>query len=313
MIDETTPHVPVLCSEVVEMLAITSDGIYIDATFGAGGMTRAILARQPKKVIGVDRDSTAGKTAKILQEQHKNFEFINNNFGMMQHFLKDYDKKIDGIVFDLGVSSMQLDDAARGFSFAKDAPLDMRMNQAEATPTAADIINQQSEIELANIFYRYGEEKKSRWIAKKIVAQRAVAPITTTLQLSALISDTIKGGRGKIHPATRVFQALRIAVNNELTEVVNGLEAAEKLLKIGGRLVVISFHSLEDKIVKTFLKDRATAQARPSRHMPDNLDKATYQPSFELLSKKPVVASDTERQDNPRSRSAKLRFAIKIA
>ncbi len=313
MIDKTTPHVPVLCSEVLEMLAITSDGIYIDATFGAGGMTRAILARQPKKLIGVDRDSTARKTAEILQGQYKNFEFINNNFGMMQHFLKDYDKKIDGIVFDLGVSSMQLDDAARGFSFAKDAPLDMRMNQAEATPTAADIINQQSEIELANIFYRYGEEKKSRWIAKKIVAQRAVAPITTTLQLSALISDAVQGARGKIHPATRVFQALRIAVNNELTEVVNGLEAAEKLLKIGGRLVVISFHSLEDKIVKTFLKDRATAQARPSRHMPDKLDNPTYQPSFELLSKKPVVASDAEQQNNPRSRSAKLRFAIKIA
>lgn len=308
-----------------------ANGIYIDATFGAGGMARAILEQRPQKLIALDRDPSVNQMAKILQDNHSNFEFMNSNFGKMDDLLKNYHGMVDGVVFDLGVSSMQLDNAARGFSFMQDAPLDMRMNQNGTDATAADIINQSSEAALADIFYRYGEEKKSRWLAKKIVAARAEQPITTTAQLSKLVVDTI-GKHGKHHPATRLFQALRIAVNNELGEVVAGLLAAEKLLKIGGRMVVISFHSLEDKIVKDFFKQRAVKPANPSRHVPMVMPVAggasaaqttqtTDEPNpakphnltFKLLTKKPITASGQELAQNPRSRSAKLRAVIKIA
>ena len=318
-------HIPVLCDEVIAMLAMASpsdmaathggQGIYIDATFGAGGMARAILAYQPKKLIAFDRDPTVVQMAKILQDHHTNFEFMNSNFGKMDDLLKNYQGMVDGVVFDLGVSSMQLDNAARGFSFMQDAPLDMRMTQGAGNPTAADIINHSSEVDLADIFYRYGEEKKSRLLARTIVAARKQQAINTTAQLSKLVVDTI-GQHGKHHPATRVFQALRIAVNNELADLAAGLAAAEQLLKNGGRMVVISFHSLEDKIVKEFFKQRATKPTNPSRHLPTAMatigDKASH-PLFKILTKKPITPNARELAQNPRSRSAKLRAVMKIA
>ncbi|MGI9462285.1 MAG: 16S rRNA (cytosine(1402)-N(4))-methyltransferase RsmH [Alphaproteobacteria bacterium] len=306
--NQTIHHIPVLCNEVIDMLAIKKNGLYIDATLGAGGMARAILAKQPKKLLGMDRDPVAINMAGILQEKYQNLQMMNMNYADMDHVLCDYHSKVDGIVFDLGVSAMQLDDAKRGFSFGKTATLDMRMNQSESIPTACDIINQKSQTELADIFYRYGEEKKSRLLAKKIIEYRRHTPITTTSELSQLVVASL--GYSKNHPATRVFQALRIFVNNELGGLLAGLSAAMKLLASGGRLVVISFHSLEDKIVKDVFKKHSGRSSGVSRHTP-SYRQTPMLPPFTLLTKKPITPTNHEMLHNPRSRSAKLRAIMK--
>lgn len=305
-------HLPVLRQQVADYLAVRAGGIYIDATFGAGGMAADIAAAEPKKLLALDRDKSVRPQALMLEQRYPLFAFINAPFGQMQQVCAAYVGQVDGIIFDLGVSSMQLDNAARGFSFNQTAPLDMRMNQADDIATAATIINQWSEQQLADIFYRFGEEKKSRLLARRIVAARRLKPIATTTELADLVSTTL-GQREKIHPATRLFQALRIAVNNELGEIEQGLAAAANMLRPGGRLVVISFHSLEDRLVKNFFKERSRPTPALSRHLPPaHMDGAAPAPLFRLLTAKPVVASQEEMTMNPRSRSAKLRAVALI-
>lgn len=310
---EKAPHIPVMLNEVVASLRPQADEIFVDATFGAGGYSRAILASAPCRVFGIDRDPNVGILADALAREFPgHFLFLAGRFSAMVSLLAEVGvTEVDGIVMDLGVSSMQLDQAERGFSFAKDAPLDMRMGGEGRS--AADVIAHGTEAELADIFYQYGEEKASRRIAKAIVNARSVAPITRTSQLAEIIAG-VRGveRRPGVHPATRSFQALRIAVNEELDELREALEAAEKLLKPGGRLVVVTFHSLEDRIVKQFFKERSGAEA-VSRHLP-----AAYAApqqstiSFELVHKKALQSTDQELQENSRARSAKLRAGIRL-
>jgi 16S rRNA (cytosine1402-N4)-methyltransferase len=238
---------------------------------------------------------------------------VKNSFGQLESALHNISvDKVDGIVLDLGVSSMQFDEAERGFSFRFDAPLDMRMDR-DSGQTAADIVNSMAEEPLANLIYLYGEERKSRHIASAIIKARAVSKIETTKQLADIIRSVIHvSPRDKIDPSTRTFQALRIAVNDELGELESVLEAAEKVLKIGGRLVIVTFHSLEDRIVKNFLNTRARPAPAPSRHMPMAYDVPQNRLSFSLLTKKPVAPTEEEMKTNPRSRSAKLRAAIRL-
>src|SRR6266436_711331 len=271
-------HIPVLGRSTVEFLAVRAGGVYVDATFGAGGHTRDILAAANCNVIGIDRDQSA----------------IARSCG--------YDA-IDGVVFDLGVSSMQLDEAARGFSFRHDGPLDMRMGRDG--PTAADVVAAASERELAAVFATLGEERHARSIARAIVAARRQAPIHTTRALADIITGIVHARPGAIHPATRTFQALRIFVNGELAELAAGLAAAERALKPGGRLVVVAFHSLEDRIAKSFLIERSRPSA-PSRHRPAPAQTAA---TFRILTNRPVVPDEAEIGANPRARSAKLRAA----
>jgi 16S rRNA (cytosine1402-N4)-methyltransferase len=296
-------HIPVLLEEVLRALEVRNSQLIIDATFGAGGTTRALL-KKGANVIAFDRDPAAKQVAnKITQELPGKFQFIHAPFSQMVEDLSACNVgKIDAIVFDLGVSSMQLDEAARGFSFRRDGPLDMRMSGEGRS--AADLVNQLPEKDLADILYRYGEEKRSRAIAKAIVAQRKEKPFTRTKDLVELIEKTIgRDPRSKIHPATRSFQGLRIAVNDELGELEQGLKAAQELLKPGGKLAVVTFHSLEDRPVKQFL----TPERPPSRHAPGKaLTKAEWQ------AQKPISPSESEIARNPRARSAKLRIATKI-
>jgi 16S rRNA (cytosine1402-N4)-methyltransferase len=307
-------HIPVLLNEVVESLKPADNEIFVDATFGAGGYSRAILSSAKCRVFGIDRDPNVGLLADALARDFPgHFLFLAGRFSAMVSLLAEVGvSEVDGIVMDLGVSSMQLDQPERGFSFAKDAPLDMRMGVDGRS--AADLIAHGSESELADIFYQFGEEKASRRIARAIVNARSVAPITRTTQLAEIISGV--GGverRPGMHPATRSFQALRIAVNEELDELRAALEAAEKLLKPGGRLVVVTFHSLEDRIVKQFFNERAKEQ-NPSRHLPAAYAAPQQESriSFALMHKKPLQSGDNELQDNIRARSAKLRAAIRL-
>lgn len=288
------------------MLAPREGGTYVDATFGAGGYTRLILATPGTRVIGIDRDSTAiAGGAGLVEQAGGRLTLVENRFSRIEDICAA--QGVDGIVMDVGVSSMQLDSAARGFSFRFDGPLDMRMGNVG--PTAADIVAQASERSLADVIYIFGEERHSRAVARSIVAARKEQPITTTRALADIVARVVRSKPGDIHPATRTFQALRILVNEELDELEQALTAAERVLKPGGRLAVVSFHSLEDRIVKTFLAERSKTGGG-SRHLPEV---AQQKPSFELLNRKPVVAAEVEIEANPRARSAKLRGAERTA
>jgi 16S rRNA (cytosine1402-N4)-methyltransferase len=295
------PHIPVLGRPAVDFLNIKPSGRYIDATFGGGGYARLVLARQGH-VLGLDRDQSAILLgADLVEQSGGRLSLTEANFSELENVAGS--EGVDGVVFDLGVSSMQLDQAARGFSFRNDGPLDMRMGRDG--PSAADLVNGASEKDLADIIFQLGEERRSRGIARAIVKARALAAITTTKQLADLVGSVVHAKPHEIHPATRTFQALRIFINDELGELVAGLAAAERVLKPGGRLVVVAFHSLEDRIVKTFLNDRSSTAAG-SRHAPAL---KRPEPTFKLLTKRPVVADETEVAANPRARSAKLRAA----
>ena len=291
------------------MLSPREGGIYLDATFGAGGYSRAVLEVAGTRVIGVDRDRTAimggfdlvdrsGGRLTLVEDRFSNLAEICAGQGIAS---------VDGVVMDIGVSSMQLDEADRGFSFRLGGPLDMRMGRDG--PTAADVVAKASEADLANIIYIFGEERHSRGVARAIVAARKQAPITTTRALADIVSKVVRSKPGEIHPATRTFQALRIFVNEELDELHLALSAAERVLKPGGRLAVVSFHSLEDRIVKNFLVERSRAGGG-SRHLPEIAQAA---PSFVSLTKRPVTPDDAEISANPRARSAKLRAAERTA
>jgi 16S rRNA (cytosine1402-N4)-methyltransferase len=298
-------HIPVLGRPAVELLQPKQGGVYVDGTFGAGGYTRAILAAADCNVIGIDRDQTAiALGADLVDQAGGHLTLIEDRFSNLDAIARDAGfATVDGVVLDLGVSSMQLDSARRGFSFRLDGPLDMRMGGDG--PSAADVVNKASERDLANIIFILGEERHSRSVARAIVKTRAEAPFETTRTLADTVASVVRSRPNDIHPATRTFQALRIFVNNELDELATALRAAERVIKPGGRLVVVSFHSLEDRIVKTFLVDRSGSRGG-SRHAPE-LDRPA--PTFRTLTKRPIAADDEEIANNPRARSAKLRAA----
>jgi 16S rRNA (cytosine1402-N4)-methyltransferase len=300
-------HVPVLGREAVGLLAPRTGGIYVDATFGAGGYTRMILETADTRVIGIDRDRSAITGGfDLVDHAGGRLTLVEDRFSHLGEICAAHGfPAVDGVVMDVGVSSMQLDEGARGFSFRLDGPLDMRMGQAG--PTAADVVARASEGDLADIIYIFGEERHSRAVARAIVAARKAAPISTTRALADIVARVVRSKPGEIHPATRTFQALRIFVNEELDELALALSAAERVLKRGGRLAVVSFHSLEDRIVKNFLTQRGKSGGG-SRHLPEIAQGA---PSFELLTRRPIVADEAEVAANPRARSAKLRGAAR--
>jgi 16S rRNA (cytosine1402-N4)-methyltransferase len=296
-------HIPVLARRVIDWLAVKQGGLYVDATFGGGGYTRAILQTPDTRVIGIDRDRNAiAAGASLVEAAQGRLDLVEDRFSNLDEILGE-GNLADGIVFDLGVSSMQLDEAARGFSFRLDGPLDMRMGRDG--PTAADIVARASERDLAAIIARLGEEKRARGVARAIVTARSKRPIDSTRALADIVESVVHAREGAIHPATRTFQALRIFVNEELAELALGLAAAERALKPSGRLVVVAFHSLEDRIVKTFLVARSRTPAG-SRHRPEL---APPPPTFRVLTPRPQTPEPSERADNPRARSAKLRAA----
>jgi 16S rRNA (cytosine1402-N4)-methyltransferase len=299
------PHIPVLLAPLLRAVAPV-EGRWLDGTFGAGGYARGLLDAGADEVIGIDRDPAVFEMAKDWAGTH------GDRLKLVQGTFSELDAHaggpLDGVVLDLGVSSMQLDQAERGFSFMADGPLDMRMSQ-EGT-SAADIVNTASEGELADILYHYGEERASRRIARAIMKARAERPITRTRELAVIVEGCLPRPKpGQSHPATRTFQALRIAVNDEFGELVAGLEAAERALKPGGRLAVVSFHSLEDRVVKRFLQARSGAAGRGSRYAPETAEEA---PRFDAVAKS-VEADEEELSRNPRARSARLRVARRTA
>jgi len=302
-------HTPVLARPALEFLNVRDGGVYIDGTFGAGGHSRLILAQANTRVIGIDRDATAmALGADLAQAAAGRLTLVRDDFSALYRIAGEHGiETVDGVLLDVGVSSMQLDDAQRGFSFRLDGPLDMRM--AGEGPSAADVVARASERDLAAIIAILGEERHARAVARAIVARRRDAPIESTRALADIVARVVRAKPGDIHPATRTFQALRIFVNDELGELARALNAAERILKPGGRLAVITFHSLEDRIVKTFLTDRATIR-RGSRHLPQAAEIA---PSFRLLTRRPVVPDAEELGANPRARSAKLRAAERTA
>jgi len=306
-------HIPVMLEEVLGCLKPTDGEVYVDGTFGAGGYTQAFLEAADCTVIAIDRDpSVQGRAQEIKQSYGDRFIFVQGCFGDALELVHAAGyKEVDGFVVDVGVSSMQIDTPGRGFSFREDGPLDMRMDPETAEISAADIVNGYEESDLANLIYEYGQEKKSRQVARKIVLERQRESIQTTGRLADIVRSVVrKSQKDKIDPATRTFQALRIAVNDEIGELRRGLVAAESLLKAGGRLVAVSFHSLEDGIVKGFLYERSGRTAGQSRHLP-SVDRAQIEPSFELIGRKALEASEGEVLKNSRSRSAKLRAAIR--
>lgn len=304
------PHTSVLRDEAIAALNIRPDGVYVDGTFGRGGYTRAMLQQGPRAVYALDRDPQAIAAGQALCQQHPQLTLIQGRFGMMDKLLAQKTvTQVDGVALDIGVSSPQLDEAERGFSFRADGPLDMRMDPTQGE-SAADLVNRTEETALADIIYTYGDERCSRRIARAIAAARLKAPITRTLELAEIVRRNVPRSKDGIDPATRTFQALRIAVNDELGELQAGLRAAEKILRPGGRLVVVSFHALEDRIVKDFLRARSGGTPAPTRHLPAN-DSAP--PSFTLVTRKAVAPSDDEIAANPRARSARLRAAERTA
>ncbi|UXM95876.1 16S rRNA (cytosine(1402)-N(4))-methyltransferase RsmH [Bartonella sp. HY329] len=295
-------HIPVMLGEVCDSVEPLDGAIIVDGTFGAGGYSRGFLEKGAH-VIALDRDPNAIAGAKPLLDQYKGrLTLIETAFSNMAQVI---DEKVDAVVLDIGVSSMQIDEAERGFSFQKDGPLDMRMSQKGVS--AADVVNRLKAGDLARIFGFLGEERHAGRIARMIEARRETTPFTRTSDLAKAIEATIGRKPNAIHPATRVFQALRIYVNDELGELAKALLAAEQILKPGGKLAVVTFHSLEDRLVKRFFADRSGKRTQ-SRHMPDNFD---LMPVFEPLFKGAMAASDGEIDLNPRSRSAKLRVGVR--
>ncbi|MEM7073455.1 MAG: 16S rRNA (cytosine(1402)-N(4))-methyltransferase RsmH [Pseudomonadota bacterium] len=297
----STPHIPVLIGPLIDAVSPVS-GTWVDGTLGAGGYARALLDAGADHVIGIDRDPSAIALAQSWTGGYEGrITLVQDNFAALDTHAAD----ASGVVLDLGVSSMQLDQAERGFSFQKDGPLDMRM--AQSGPLAADLVADLSEAELADMLYLYGEERASRRIARAIVRTRAATPLTTTRALAQVIEAAMPRARpGQAHPATRSFQAIRIAVNEEYGALLSGLEAAERALAPGGHLAVVTFHSIEDRMVKRFMQIRSGATGRGSRHAPE---KAVAAPGFTQARRKPILPDATELRANPRARSAKLRVA----
>jgi 16S rRNA (cytosine1402-N4)-methyltransferase len=303
-------HIPVLVDEVLTALSVHPGGVYLDATVGAGGHASAILAASPpdSRLLGLDRDPEAatrsrerlrrfGERACVVRASYVDLLTVAEREGFLP---------LDGVLFDLGFSSWQIDDPARGFAFSKDGPLDMRFNPEGGAPSAADLVNQLPEHELVALLFRYGEEPRSRQIARAIVAAR---PFTRTLELADVVTSAVGGRSGSLHPATQTFQALRIAVNDELTALASALPDAVAALRPGGRLVVIAFHSLEDRIVKRFMR-RESRDCLCPPELP--VCQCDHQRTVRLVTRKPVVPADEEIAENPRSRSAKLRVVEKL-
>ena len=308
-----SPHIPVMLNEVLQTLQPKSGETYIDGTFGAGGYTRAILDAANCNVIGIDRDETALKMAENWKGKYgERLKLVHSNFANAQSCLSDIGiEKVDAVILDLGVSSMQLDQEARGFSFRFNGPLDMRMDRSSGQ-TAADLVNTLKEEDLANVIYQYGEEKASRRVASAIVKARLEKKITTTSELANIIRSVVHvSPKDRIDPATRTFQALRLKVNDELGEVEAILDSTLDILNEGGRLVVVTFHSLEDRIVKNFLNQHGKPAVAPSRYLPskDSIQK----PTFSILTKKALTPTQEEIFSNPRARSAKLRAGVRLA
>lgn len=302
-------HYPVMLQPVVKFMAPQNGDVLVDGTYGGGGYSRALLAAADCRVLGIDRDLDAITRAELEAKKQPRLVPLLGRFGNMDDLLRDAGyNDVEGVVLDLGVSSFQLDEAERGFSFMRDGPLDMRMGSAG--PSAADVVAQMPERDLANLIFRLGEEKQSRRIAAAICRRRNAERFNTTLDLADTVETAMGGRKGaRTHPATRTFQAIRMYVNDELGELARALSAAENILVKDGRLVIVTFHSLEDRMVKLFLRARAGLGGSGSRHLPER--KAGAAPSFEMPTKKSIAPDDAELAQNPRSRSARLRYAIR--
>lgn len=307
-----TAHYPVMLPEVLETLQPCTGEVYVDGTFGAGGYSAAILEAADCTVVAIDRDPDAAVRAGVLQEKYGGrLIFLRGCFGDVEALLSQAGiGAVDGFVLDLGVSSFQLDEARRGFSFRFDGPLDMRMDLSQGQ-TAADIVNSADEKDLADLIYRYGEERLSRRVARKIVERRKETPFEATADLADIVRSVVPKSKDGIDPATRTFQALRIAVNDELGELERALASAQNILNPGGRMVVVSFHSLEDGRVKNHFREKAGQAARASRHLPEPLQEAA--PVFEIITRKALRPSAEELRENARSRSARLRAVRRVA
>ena len=304
----SSQHTPVMLGEVLGALSPKDGGIYVDGTFGNGGYTRAMLDAASCTVYGIDRDPGVVRRAREMEAEFDGrFTIIEGRFGSMAELLRGRNiGPVDGVALDIGVSSMQIDTPERGFSFRSDGPLDMRMESAGTS--ASDIVNDMGQDDLANIIYELGEERLSRRVAAAIVRAREEEPISRTLQLADIVRRVVPKSKDGIDPATRTFQALRIFVNDELGEVDRGLEGAEQVLAPGGKLCVVSFHSLEDRRVKKFLRTRSGDAPQPSRHVPAPTEPGP-EPTFKLISRKAISPSTDEQRSNPRARSAHLRVA----
>ena len=302
-------HIPVLLTEVLGALDPQDGETFVDGTFGAGGYSKALLDGAATHVLAIDRDTNTLEGGQALVSAYApRLVLVEGCFADMEAICGTHGyEAVDGVTLDIGVSSMQIDEAARGFSFAKDGPLDMRM--AQSGPTAADVVNDMEEEDLANVIYRFGEERRSRSVARAIVRRRESAPFVTTIDLAEVVRRAVGGKPGRIHPATRTFQALRIFVNAELEQFALGLAAAERLLKPGGRLAVVTFHSLEDRIAKRFFQLRSGQGSSTSRYRPVMDDGLS--PSFSCPVRRVVKAGDAELDINPRARSARLRWGIR--
>jgi 16S rRNA (cytosine1402-N4)-methyltransferase len=309
---DSSRHVPVMLDDVLQALAPADGEVFADGTFGGGGYTRGILTAARCTVYGIDRDPDAIARGRPLEAQYApRLTLIHGTFGEMDTLLPAHGvAALDGVALDLGVSSDQIDRAERGFSFQADGPLDMRMSGEGLS--AADVVNTYEADAIANILWLYGEEKRSRAIAKAIITARASRALTRTHDLAAVCLSVLGRSHDGLHPATRTFQALRIYVNDELGQLARGLSAAERLLRPRGRLAVVSFHSLEDRIVKHFLAERVGKSANPSRHAPVGPAQSAVA-SFALITRRAQAASDAEARANPRARSAKLRAAIRTS
>ncbi len=311
------PHISVLMNEVIDSLRIKDNGTYLDCTFGAGGHSRAILeAAQDVQLHAIDRDESVIKYVDDLKRDYSEvIKFHVGAYGQVDQLLRTYEQNanvgqvgFDGILMDIGVSSMQLDEAERGFSFSKEAPLDMRMNSGD-TVTASSLIDNTSEGDLANIIFEYGDERKSRRIARAI---KMADDIQTTTELAEIVRKAVGKHNGDTHPATRTFQAIRIAVNDELNQLSQGIDKAIKLLNPNGRLVIITFHSGEDKIVKTAFKRLAGELETKSRHVPDFMSSNVEKSDFKIVTRKAIKPKSAEIEVNPRARSSKLRVLERI-
>ncbi|MFN7709656.1 MAG: 16S rRNA (cytosine(1402)-N(4))-methyltransferase RsmH [Holosporales bacterium] len=309
--EEGRPHIPVMLKEIVAGLQLKDGGLYIDGTFGFGGYTQALLEAAACRVIAFDRDPDAIAAGQSLCARYpERLRLIHGRFGdMLDRLSPDEIGRVDGVVLDLGVSSHQLDEASRGFSFRHDGPLDMRMEQQGLS--AADVVNTLDEQELARIIYELGEERFARSVARAIVRQRSIEPFATTRQLAEVVRRVVRRSPDGIDPATRTFQGLRLFVNDELGELTRGLEAARRMLAPHGRLVVVTFHSLEDRIVKNFMVENARTHEARSRHLPPVLD--GKKPDFHLVTRRAVMPSADEIKNNVRARSAKMRIVEKLS